>query len=175
MKLDLSKIFELSARTSGAITVACIILLFFPASILPFDISDFRSSNGIWIFVIFVVAITIWFSYLMKWLAQFIKDKVETMKLWDSYKCILENLSDGEKLFLKKYYEKRETAILIDLKNTVHKKLQTFHVISMSAGTVLGSVSGVPGFIQPWVFKLIDKQPKYIEVKCKKEEQNNDQ
>jgi len=165
MKFDLSKLFELSARTSGAVSIACIILLFFPSSLLSFNIVDFRKDNGIWVFVVFVVAVSIWLSYLITWLSKIVMKKIKTKKTWDNYKYILKNLSKSEKLFLKEYYDKRETAVFIDLQNPVHKKLQTFNVISISAGTSLGTRFSMPGFIQPWVFKLIDKHPSYIQTK----------
>lgn len=44
------------------------------------------------------------------------------------------------------------------------KKLETFHVISMSAGTNIAPLGAVPGFIQPWVFELLDKHPEYLET-----------
>lgn len=165
MKLDLSKLLEISARTAGAVSVACAILLFFPETLLPFDIADFRNNNGIWIFIVLVVSISILFSYLIKWLINWIKQKIDKHRTWDTYKYILKNLSDGEKAFLKEHYNKRETAIIIDLRNPIHKKLETFKVISRVAGASLGTISGVPGFIQPWVFEIIDKRPDYLEIK----------
>lgn len=165
MKFDLSKLLEISARTAGAITIACIILLFFPATWLPFDIEKLRTDNGMWIFIILVVSIAIWSSYFLKWIAESIKKKIDKHKIWSTYKYILKNLSNSEKLFLKEYYDKRETAILLDLCNPIHKRLQTFKVVSMTAGYSAGGIGvGFPGFIQPWVFQLIDKNPGYLKL-----------
>lgn len=165
MKVDLSKLLEISARTAGAVSVACVALLFFPEKLLPFDITDFRDSNGIWIFIVLVVSISILFSYLIKGFINWIMKKIDKHKTWASYRYILQNLSDGEKVFLKEYYNKRESAVFIDLRNPIHKKLETFKVISMTTGNSLGTISGVPGFIQPWVFEIIDKNPDYLELK----------
>ncbi len=100
----------------------------------------------------------------MKWIWKKINHARDKKKTWDTYKYILKNLSKSEKAFIKKYYDKRETAILVDLRNPTIKKLETFRVISKVAGTSLGSVSGFPGFIQPWVFELLDKYPEFLNI-----------
>lgn len=164
MKLDLSKLLEISARTAGAISISCAILLFFPQELLPFDVVGFRVTNGIWIFIVFVVSISMWVSYLFKWIIEVIKREIELHNRWKTYKYILEHLSNEEKIFLKEYYDKRETAIIFNLQNPVHKRLQTIQVISMAAGRCIGTASTAPGFIQSWVFDLIDKNPSYLEI-----------
>lgn len=164
LKLDISKLLNISARVSWAITVACVFILFFPSDWLPFQIDTFREQYGLWIFIVLAVAISLCLSHAAKWIWEKVKQAWDKKKTWDTYKYILKNLSKSEKAFLKKYYDKRETAILVDLRNPTIKKLETFRVISKAAGTSLGSVSGFPGFIQPWVFELIDKNPEFLNI-----------
>ncbi|MDP4119606.1 MAG: super-infection exclusion protein B [Bacillota bacterium] len=99
MNFDITKLLSLSARTLGAISIACAFLLFFLATILPFSISEFRKDNGIWLFIILVVSIAIWVSYFIKWITDSTKEKIKTHKTWKTYKYVLNNLSDDEKLF----------------------------------------------------------------------------
>ena len=162
MSVDIAKLLGISARVAGAITIACVFLLFFPASILPFDIIEHRVTYGFWLFIFLVVSFAICISHIIRWFIDKVRNKIETRKMWDSYRYILENLSRDEKDFLKEYYEKRETAIYINLTNPVHTKLRTFQVISIATGTSFGTMHKVPGFIQPWVFDLIDEDNKYI-------------
>lgn len=172
MNIDFSKVLTLSARILVAVCLTCLFLLFFPERMLPFDISSFRQENGLWIFVVFISSASLLVSYLGKWLLEFAKDKITTRKLWVTYKAILRNLSNQEKMFLKDYYKKNETFININLSNPMHKKLQTFNVIAMTAGTNAGSLTSMPAFIQPWVFEIIKRNPSILEIK--QEEQSND-
>ena len=91
--------------------------------------------------------------------------------MWDTYETILRNLSTEEKLILKLFYEKRETAMLLDLSDPKIKKLETFRVISQASGTNISRPPYCPGFIQPWVFEVIDKYPDIIKVEEKGNEQ----
>lgn len=163
MKFDLLKFFELSARTAFAVLVACILLLFFPAQHLPFDIGWLRKEHGIWIFVLMVISISVISSYILKWICDFIKKKYEIYKTWSLYKSIISGLSDKEKIFLKEKYSKNETTLMIDWQSPIHKHLQTLGIISMNAGTSVGNPNALPGFIQPWVFETIKKNPKIID------------
>lgn len=164
MKFDLSNLLNISARASFAASVACVLILFFPAHWLPFPIDAFRNQHGLWIFIVMVVAGSISFSHATKWGIEKIKKAVEKKKLWDTYRDILKNLSNDEKRFIKQFYEKRETAILLDLSDPRIKRLETFKVLSQAAGTSLSRAPFCPGFIQPWVFELIDKNPDFIKV-----------
>lgn len=160
----LSKLLDVSARISIAICLACGFLLFFPLKYLPTGFDAFRNQHGIWLFVVFAISSSIMISYLLKWIKDIIVDKWMTKKVWDNYKTILENLSDSEKKFIKYYYDKRETSLLLDLGNPIIKRLETFNIISQSASTIVAHIDEIPGFFQPWVFKLIDKNPNYLDV-----------
>ena len=167
MKVDLSNLLNISARVSFAVVLACAFILFFPAQYLPFQINSFREQNGLWIFFIMAVSIAICLSYMLKWGVNRITDFIDKRELWCTYKSVLKNLSVDEKRFIRKQYEKKDSAIYIDLSNAMMKKLQSFNVISIAAGTNAGSVTRMPGFIQPWVFELIDKNPNLIETEDK--------
>lgn len=164
MKFDLLKFFEISARTAFAVLVACMLLLFFPANYLPFDIEGLRKECGIWIFVIMVIAISVISSYCLKWLCGIIKKKYEKQKTWGLYKTTITTLSNKEKVFLKEKYNKGENTLMIDLQSPMHKHLQTLGIISMNAGTSVGNPNAFPGFIQPWVFEMIEKNPRIIDM-----------
>ncbi len=161
---SLPKLLDISARISGAIAVACILILFFPMSWLPFEIEEFRAQYGLWIFLVMAVTISLCVSYVVKWIGERIKEKFEKLKMRKAYKRILEKLSPSEKMFVKKYYNKGETAIYIDLADSMMKKLQTFNIISISAGTSFVISSLVPGIIQPWVFDTIDRFPNILDT-----------
>lgn len=165
MNLDIDKVLSISARMAFAIFVACFVLLFLPAAYLPFEITGFREQYGIWFFVALALSGSVMLSYLLKWTYERIKKWHKNRKMWSSYKDILKNLSDDEKRFLKRYYDKRQTAIWIDIRDPVAKKLQTFQVISLSAGYSISTRFSLPGFIQPWVFKVLDKHPRYLKIK----------
>ena len=167
MKVDLSNLLNVSTRVSFAVVFACAFILFFPAQYLPFQIDFFREQNGLWIFFIMVIAAAICLSYIVKWGVDKIADFIDKKKLWRTYKVILKNLSVDEKRFIKKHYEKRESAIYIDLSNAMMKRLQSFNVITLGVGTNAGNITRMPGFIQPWVFDLIDKNPHFIETEDK--------
>ena len=172
---EFSKLLEVSARIAGAITVASAIILFFPSSWLPFDISEVRYEYGIIIFIIFVLAFAIWISYFVKWVTKIIikqHEKKQNLKLREK---ILENLSNREKEFLKEYYDLRDTAIQIDIGDTMHKRLQTFNVISLSPGNFFVDPYdfSMPGFIQPWVFDLIDNNPNLLKTKNTQQEKKS--
>ena len=169
MNIDIPKIFNISCRVSFAICVACAGILFFPAKWLPFDMTAFRQENGLWIFIIFIFSVAVMLSYFVQTLSKKISATIDKHKTWSTYKYVLKNLSDDEKNYLKNFYEKKQTAILLDLSNPVVKKLQTFQVLAMSSGTSLALRGMAPGFIQPWVFELIDKHPEYL----KTSEENN--
>ena len=172
MSVDINKILTVSARIAFALLVSCLILIFFPAAWLPFDISSFREEYGIWLFFVMVLSVSILFSYIAKWCVVWVKKLIDRRKLWNGYKYILENLSDDEKLYLKPFYEKRQTAIMVPLMSPVAKKLETFKVISKAAGTSLAPGGFCPGFIQPWVFELIDKHPDYLNIRSTEEKDN---
>ena len=165
MNLDISKVLDISARMAFAIFVTCFVLLFFPAAYLPFEITGFRAQYGLWFFVALALSGSVMLSYLLKWTYERIKKWHKNREVWSSYKYILKSLSDDEKRFLKRYYDKRQTAIMIDIKDPVAKKLQTFKVISLSAGQSISTRFSLPGFIQPWVFEVLDKHPRYLEIK----------
>lgn len=168
MKIDITKILEISARIAVALFICSAILLFFPAKFLPSEVVELRSQHGGWLFVVFAFSIAILLSYLISHsisaFARIIKEKTEARRLWKSYKYRLQNLSEKEKLFLKKHYDKKETAIYFDPTDPIAKKLETFGFISMSSGINFGHPRAMPGFIQPWVFELIDKNPKYLDL-----------
>jgi len=170
MKLDISKILNISARISGAISVSCLLILFFPSAWLPFDIDVFREQHGLWIFVIMVIAISLSLSYVVKWIIKIIIEKVEIHKTRKSYRDVLENLSPKEKKLIRKQYDKKETAIIIDISNPMMKKLETFEIISVSAGMSAMMLNNVPGYIQPWVFKTIDRYPNILDTEYKSNE-----
>ena len=162
MNIELNKVFEVSARVAFALCVATVVLLFFPAGILPFDILSFREKYGFWAFLVLAFSVAILLSYLVKWIIGWIKKKIESRKMWKNYKYVFSLLSDEEKLFLKKQYDKKDYAIYINLSNPMHKHLETFRIISMAAGNNLGAGGSFPGFIQPWVFEYIDKHPQCL-------------
>lgn len=162
MNLDFNKVFNISCRVSFAICIACVGILFFPSKWLPFDVTAFRQENGLWIFFVFIFSVAVMFSYLGQTLCKKVSVIMDKRKTWSTYKYILKNLSDDEKTYLKTFYVKKQTAILLDLTNPVVKKLQTFQVLSMSTGTSLALQGMAPGFIQPWVFEIIDKHPEYL-------------
>ena len=167
MEIDVSKILDISARVAFALCIAAVVLLFFPAALLPFDILSFRDKYGFWIFLVLAISLALLLSYLLKWVIGWIKSKIGNHKMWKNYQYVFSLLSDEEKAFLKEQYDKRDSTILINLRDPMHKHLETFRVISMAAGTNLGTRFSVPGFIQPWVFELIDKHPQCIETKHK--------
>ena len=168
---SVSNLLNVSARVAGAVAVACAIVLFFPEQWLPFQIDLFRMKYGLWIFLIMVTACSLCLSYAGKWGVEKIKAHVKEKEIWDTYETILRNLSTEEKLILKLFYEKRETAMLLDLSDPKIKKLETFRVISQASGTNISRPPYCPGFIQPWVFEVIDKYPDIIKVEEKGNEQ----
>ena len=175
LNFEFNKFLEISARVALAILIACILLLFFPSSVLPFDIVSFRASYGIWIFVVLVISASLFLSYVGKWIVGFIKKKLEKRRTWETYKYILKNLSNDEKIYLQQHYKQKQTAIMFSLTDPVAKKLETFRIISMAAGTSIAPRGMVSGFIQPWVFELIDKHPEYLKINGteKQEEKKN--
>lgn len=170
MKFDLSNILNISARICGAVLIVCIFLLFFPVNWLPFAITLFREQYGLWIFIVLVISAALLLSYIIKWIIDKLKKTFEKKQMWATYKYILKNLSDAEKEFLKAQYKKRETAIIMDLSNPMIKHMETLKVLSLSSGTIMSRAPLFPGFIQPWVFELIDKNPKYIETEDKSDD-----
>lgn len=175
MKIDIGKLLKVSARIAFAIFIACIFLLFFPERLLPFHITKLREEYGLWIFVIMVISVSLLLSYIGEWLFKKFKSYVNKHKTWSTYKYILKHLSNAEKEYLKKLYNNHQTTIMLNLKNPVVKKLETFKVVSMAAGTCIAPGGMAPGFVQPWVFDLIDKHPEYLNVTNENdvEEQNN--
>ena len=171
MSLDLSKVFDVSVRVAFAAFIACLFFLFFPASWLPFDIVVYREKFGFWIFLALIISAALLLSYLAKWLISKIQKYVESRKLWSGYKYVLENLSDDERKYLKNLYDKRQSAIMLNLTDPVVKKMETFRVLSMSAGTNVAPRGLMPGFVQPWVFKLLDKHPEYLTIKSEKDKE----
>lgn len=167
MKVDLSNILNISARVSAAIIIAGILILFFPEQWLPFRIDDFRNQYGLWVFIVTIVAGAIGFSYVIKWITEKIKQAISRKRLWNSYRTILLTLADDEKRFIKQFYEKRTSAVQLDLSNPMMKRLETFGLLSPAAGRTISPAPYCPGFIQPWVFQLIDKNPDYIKVEDK--------
>ena len=166
MSFDFSKVFQVSVRVAFAAFVACIVFLFFPAAWLPFDIAIYREKYGFWLFLAFVISAALLLSYFAKWLIKIIQKYVENKKLWSGYKYVLKNLSDEERKYLKTLYDKRQSAILLNLGDPVVKKLETFRVLSMSAGTNIAPRGYMPGFVQPWVFELLDKHPEYLTIQA---------
>jgi len=164
MKFDLSKVLEVSARPAGAIFIASALILFFPASLLPFDFVDFRANYGLWIFIVLVVSFAILVSYLMTWIGSSIKSKYDTYLVWKTYRQILSKLSNKEKSFLNGYYGANESAIYVDMLNPIHRRLLSINVISIPTGLNIGGPNNMPGFIQPWVITLLDKNPAYLDI-----------
>ncbi|GAA4293732.1 hypothetical protein GCM10023142_30140 [Anaerocolumna aminovalerica] len=66
LKLDISKLLNISARVSWAITVACVFILFFPGDWLPFQIDTFREQYSLWIFIVMSVSISLCLSHASK-------------------------------------------------------------------------------------------------------------
>lgn len=165
MKIDLGTVAKISARVAFAILISCLFFLFFPSDYLPFDIVGYREKFGIWVFIALVISLSLLISYIVKWIAELIKKELNRRKTWSNYKYVLKNLSNEEKSYLKNFYDRRKTAITIDLSDPVAKKLETFRVISMAAGANVASMNKMPGFIQPWVFKILDKNPEYLTLK----------
>lgn len=165
MKFDFSKVFEVSFRVAFAAFVACIVFLFFPSKWLPFDITPYRVQFGFLLFLAFVISAAILVSYFAKWIVTKIQGYIKNRNTWNSYKYVLSNLSDTERAYLKELYEKRESAIMLNLSDPITKKLETFKVLSMAAGTNIAPRGYCPGFVQPWVFELIDKHPEYLSTK----------
>ncbi|MCI8471816.1 MAG: hypothetical protein HFE65_01770 [Clostridiales bacterium] len=175
MKIDIVKLLKVSARIAFAISIACIFLLFFPERLLPFDIIKLREEYGLWIFVLMVVSVALLLSYIGEWLLKKFRSYINKHKTWGTYKYILKHLSNAEKKYLENLYNNHKTTIMIDLNNPVVKKLETFQIVSMASGTCIAEGGMAPGFVQPWVFDLIDKHPEYLNVTNDndKEEQNN--
>lgn len=175
MNIDIGKVWNISARVAFAICIACLLFLFTPAAILPFDITEYRNIYGIWIFLSLVLSGALIVSYVMKWSFDFLKKKIKIYNTKKAQKYILSTLSNEEKAFLKKYYDKGQTAIIYSLMNPVAKKLETFQIISMAAGTSLAPRGLTPGFIQPWVFELVRKNPNLLgEDETNSVEENKD-
>ena len=164
MNFDIGKVLDTSARASFAICFASIFLLFFPATFLPFDIIAFREKYGIWFFIIFAISASLLISYIMKYIIGFTKRKWNKINTWRTYKYILKNLSDVEKVYLKQFYDKGQTAILFSMMDPVAQKLKTFGIISLPSVTSIAPRGLSPGFIQPWVFELLHKHPDYLNV-----------
>lgn len=173
MKIDIGKLLNVSARIAFAISIACIFLLFFPERLLPFDITKLRKEYGLWIFVPMVVSVALLLSYIGEWLLKKFKSYISKRQTWNTYKYILKHLSNDEKKYLNKLYNNRQTTIMLTLADPIIKKLETFKVVSMAAGTCIAPNGMAPGFVQPWVFDLIDKHPEYLNVTNDVEEQNN--
>ena len=68
LKLDISKLLNISTRVSWAMTIACVFILFFPSDCLPFQIDTFRERYGLWIFIVIAVSISLYFSHIAKWI-----------------------------------------------------------------------------------------------------------
>ncbi|MBQ4428103.1 MAG: superinfection exclusion B family protein [Oscillospiraceae bacterium] len=164
MNIDLGKILDISARVALALFVACLLLLCIPASILPFDITGFREQYGIWLFIALAVSIGLLISYAVKWIIAMIKAFVDKRKMWHAYRYVMSRLSNDEKKYIKNFYDKKQLAIMLDLTDPVVKRLETFKILSMSAGTSMAPRGMAPGFVQPWVFELLDKHPEYLEI-----------
>ena len=164
MKIDMLKAFNISARVAFAILIASATLLFFPSHWLPFDITEFREEYGFALFLCLIISLSVLLSFLVQWLIRCLKKALERKKTFSAYLMILKGLSDSEKKYLQKLYDKRQSTIQINLNNPVDKKLQTLRIISMSAGTIIGSPVAMPGFVQPWVFQVIDKHPNCLRL-----------
>ena len=164
MNLDIGKVLDVSARVSFAVCFACMFLLFFPAILLPFDITVFREKYGIWIFIVFAVSASLLISHIVKHIAALAKRKLDQISTWRTYKYILKNLSDEEKVYLKRFFDKGQTAIVFSMVDPVAQKLKTFRVISQPSGTSMAPRGMSLGFIQPWVFEVLRKHPEYLEV-----------
>ena len=85
MSVDINKILAVSARVAFALLVSCLILIFFPAAWLPFDISSFREEYGIWLFFVMVLSVSILFSYIAKWCVVWVRKLIDRRKLWNKY------------------------------------------------------------------------------------------
>lgn len=168
---SVSNLLNVSARVAGAVAIACAIILFFPEQWLPFQIDSFRMKYGLWIFLIMVTACSLCFSYAGKWGVEKMKAHIQKKEMWDTYEKILRNLSAEEKRILKSFYEKKETAMMLNLSDPKIKKLESFRVISKASGTNIIKPPFCPGFIQPWVFEVIDKHPDIIKVEENGDEQ----
>ena len=164
MNLDIGKVLDVSARVSFAVCSACVLLLFFPAILLPFDIAVFREKYGIWIFIVFAVSASLLISHIVKYIVGLAKRQLDKIGTWRTYKYILQNLSDEEKVYLKRFFDKGQTAIVFSMEDPVAQKLKTFKVISQPSGTSMAPLGMSLGFIQPWVFEVLRKHPEYLEV-----------
>ena len=156
MKIDISKIFQISARVSGALTIASLALLFFPAQWLPFDISELRSDYGIWIFVAFVVSFSIWGSYFIEYVIKSLKKKFIEHKNRKVRIELLSELSDGEKNVIADMYFSKDRTKDLDIKDALTGQLEAKTMIGR--GSNMSSVGyKFSYFLQPWVIECINK------------------
>ena len=101
---------------------------------------------------------------IVKYIVGLAKRQLDKIGTWRTYKYILQNLSDEEKVYLKRFFDKGQTAIVFSMEDPVAQKLKTFKVISQPSGTSMAPLGMSLGFIQPWVFEVLRKHPDYLEV-----------
>ena len=89
---------------------------------------------------------------------------MDQISTWRTYKYILKNLSDEEKVYLKRFFDKVQTANVCSMVDPEAQRLKTFRVISQPSGTSMAPRGMSLGFIQPWVFEVLRKHPVYLEV-----------
>ena len=124
MNLDIGKVLDVSARVSFAVCSACVLLLFFPAILLPFDITVFREKYGIWIFIVFAVSASLLISHIVKYIVGLAKRQLDKIGTWRTYKYILQNLSDEEKVYLKRFFDKGKLPLFFPWRILWHKSLK---------------------------------------------------
>jgi len=171
MKVDISKIFEISARVSGALTIASSLLLFLPEQWLPFNIGELRDNYGIWIFVAFIICISIWGSYLIEWVRKTIKNKLIKKSNSKVRIKLLNNLSDGERNIIADMYFSKDRTKDLDIRDALTGQ--------MTAKQIIGRGSNMSSrgfdfsyFLQHWVIECIDKN-KSLKMELKKLSEEN--
>lgn len=169
LNFNANDFLKISPRIALAILLACSVLLYIPINWMPVDVSanilDFREKFGVWIFIFFAISMAILLSYLISWSWSKINKKIEAQKMWRACVSILKDLSPAEKEYLRKHYQKRQETIFINLMSPLDSSLRSKTVITVGTGTVMGQVDRIPGFIQPWVFKVLDKHPEILNMK----------
>lgn len=65
MEDKISKVYRILKWVMLGIFLLCVLLLFLPQSIIPFDMTNFRSYGGLWIFLVLIVSFSAFIYFLI--------------------------------------------------------------------------------------------------------------
>lgn len=165
MDLGFGKLIEwlkLSPRYLFAVTVACSLLLFLPASTLKnLGLIDIQKSFRPWFGVIWIVCIALMATHGLIAVGLWGKGKLKRYRLLRRGRRRLHNLTSEEKRRLAPYIAKNTRTQLFTYTDGVVLELEVCGIIRR-ASIISEAFFEFPYNIQPWAWGYLNKHPELV-------------